>query len=669
MKTLRIGSLCALLLLYAQVGMGQDSLRTEHLQEVEVNARHRQLLRSTAPLHLLDKEDMLHLGVTDMADALHRLPGINLRDYGGAGGMKTVAVRGMGAQHTGVSYDGILLSESQGGEIDVSRYSIDQVQTLRLTVGDNDDIFVTARQASVPALLAIETMGGEPTDKRAHLTSQLKLGSFGYVSPYARYEQRLSDSFTISAMGEYTYAENDYPFILHNGNLTTHERRTNSRMNTGHGEINLHWHQLFAKLYYYDNDRQLPGIVRYYTNLSAERLHDRNAFAQLRWLGHSQDDKWMWKMNAKMNWASSQYTDTLVAQRRNDATYWQREYYASAALMWLPTDHWAMDYSADWVLNNLNSTLVSDVHPRRHGILQSLTAKWTAGRWVALGRYLYSIYLNGAKLGESAKNVRHLSPSLSLSYRLCNQVYLRASYKDIFRVPTFNESYFFHYGSTNLKPEKTLQYNVGLTWQKDWSKSDETLISGSGVTTLLTLDGYINKVSDKIVGVPYNMFVWRTVNLGKVDVQGLDASLKATWRNADASQQLTLSGSYSYQRVVNHTDRTSAYYGNQVAYIPRHQGSASIGWENPWLNVSLHGEGMSSRWANNNHYDGTEVSGFWEMGFTAYRSLKGIHWGNVKLDGLMLRLDIKNLLNKQYELVGHYPMPGRSWQCSISYAF
>lgn len=211
MKALRIFCLGGLLLLYAQVGLGQDSIRTEHLQEVKVNARQHRILTSTSPLQLLDNGDMLRLGVTDMADALHRMPGINLRDYGGAGGMKTVAVRGFGAGHTGVSYDGVLLCECQGGEIDVSRYSLDQVQTLRLTIGDNDDIFISARQASVAALLAIETMSEIPIDQQPHLSTQLQVGSFGYVSPYLRYVQRLSDRFTLQAMGEYTYAENDYP--------------------------------------------------------------------------------------------------------------------------------------------------------------------------------------------------------------------------------------------------------------------------------------------------------------------------------------------------------------------------------------------------------------------------------------------------------------------------
>ena len=206
--------------------------RTHQLQEVTVTETWKQhQVTSTAPLHILDREEMLTLGVTDVADALHRLPGVTLRDYGGAGGMKTVSVRGFGAKHTGVSYDGIMLSDCQSGEIDLSRYSLDNVDQLSLVVGDNDDIFIPARNASTSAVLNIQTIGMPTMDVRPHLTAQVKVGSFGYVSPFLRYEQNLSNQLALSAVGEYTYAENDYPYEL-NGNT---EHRTNSRMSTGHG--------------------------------------------------------------------------------------------------------------------------------------------------------------------------------------------------------------------------------------------------------------------------------------------------------------------------------------------------------------------------------------------------------------------------------------------------
>ena len=73
---------------------------------------------------------------------MRRLPGVNLRDYGGVSGLKTVSVRGLGSEHTAVIYDGVSLSDCQSGQIDLSRYSIDNVRSLSLYSGDNDDIFL-----------------------------------------------------------------------------------------------------------------------------------------------------------------------------------------------------------------------------------------------------------------------------------------------------------------------------------------------------------------------------------------------------------------------------------------------------------------------------------------------------------------------------------------------
>ena len=78
---------------------------------------------------------------------------------------------------------------------------------------------------------------------------------------------------------------------------------------------------------------------------------------------------------------------------------------------------------------------------------------------------------------------------------------------------------------------------------------------------------------------------------------------------------------------------------------------------------------MSKRWANNEHYEGTEVEGYWDMGLTLYRQLDGLSLLGKSLRGVKVRMDVKNLLAKQYELVGHYPMPRRSWMLSIGYNF
>ena len=633
--------------------------RTHQLREVTVTESRRQHeVTSTAPLHILDREQMLTLGVTDVADALHRIPGVTLRDYGGAGGLKTVSVRGFGAKHIGVSYDGVMLSDCQSGEIDLSRYSLDNVEQLSLVIGDNDDIYIPARNASASAVLNIQTIGVPTNDTIPHLTTQLKVGSFGYVSPFLRYEQNLTENLAISVVGEYTYAENDYPYEIQNVRHTVKDKRTNSRMNTGHGELNFVWdantfNRLSGKVYYYENDRQLPGQVHYYTNLNKETLHDQNFFAQLQYQTHNSSG-WSLKWHGKFNWNASIYEDPLYPNAVNDASYWQREAYTSVAILYAQSEKWAFDYSADYSFNNLNSSAYRTVnnYPYRHSILQSGTAKFHDRRLTVLARLLYSLYLNNAKTGDAAKDMKRLSPSVSLSYRLHEDkdVFIRASYKNIFRAPTFNESYYYHYGSPDLLPESTDQFNLGVTYGHQSSTS----------SIQLTVDGYYNHVKDMIVAVPYNMFVWTCVNVGKVRVLGLDLTANTTYSISDG-HSLELSGSYSFQQAENRTDEDAPYYGNQIAYIPRHSGNIALGWENPWVNVSLHGSGVSSRWANNQHYESTEIDGYWDMGLTFWHTFC---W---KKQLLETRVDVKNLFNKQYEIVRFYPMPGRSWQVSLKY--
>ena len=656
-KTRAIAISCSLLTVVCQL-TAQTTLN-DTLREVTVTeTRQSHAFRSSAPTHVLDRRDMTVMGITDMADALHRLPGITLRDYGGAGGMKTVSVRGFGAKHTGVSYDGVLLSECQSGEIDLSRYSLDNVDHLSLVIGDNSDIFIPARNATTPATLTIQTLTERSTvlPSPPSLTAQLKAGSFGYVSPFLRYEQCLTPRLSVSAVGEYVYAENDYPYTIKNGIETVHDRRTNSRMNSGHIELNVLWgtgddSRMTGKLYYYDNDRQLPGQVRYYTNLSRETLRDRNAFGQFQYQTHWKNGLSM-KWTGKYNWASSSYRDPLYTGGVMDADYWQREAYTAAALLFNPTEHWAFDYSADYAINNLNSSLANDTRPYRHTILQSATAKMTNRQLTVMGRLLYSLYLNKAQHGTAADDMRRLSPSLSLSFQplTSHQLFLRASYKNIFRAPTFNENYFFHYGSTDLLPETTDQLNMGITWKNDDKQA---------FIWAVTADGFYNWVSDKIIAIPYNMFVWHCVNVGKVKTLGVDATLRLS-HSFSTTHRLTAYGSYSYQRSENRSLPGSTAYGLQLAYTPEHTGSMSLSYENPWVNVSLHSQGVSKRWANNEHYPSTDIEGYWDTGLTLWQVFSLHHYC------VECRFDVKNLTNRQYEIVRFYPMPGRSWMLTLN---
>lgn len=636
--------------------------KIHNLDGVEVtSARASKTVTSSAPMHALDAGKLKVTGVTDISDAMHRLPGVTLRDYGGAGGLKTVSVRGYGAAHTAVVYDGISLSDCQSGQIDISRYSLDNVGALSLVIGDNDDIFMPARAAASAATLTISSIGLPlPDDNSLHLTAQLRGGSWGNINPFLKVEKNVSERVSLSAVGEFIHTDNDYPFTLKNGDIVTRERRNNSMMNSGHAELNCGWaitprSSLKTKIYYYDNARHLPGPVIYYNDVNHEKLRERNFFVQTQY-NNVLNSRWSVKGNAKFNWAASLYHDEkgIYPGGVLNENYWQREAYVSGCLLFIPDPKWAIDYSADYSYNNLNSNLRDDNRPYRNSILQSLTARYRYNGVTFTARALYSIYLNDAKSGESSRNARRMSPSASVSWQpvRSQNLFLRLSYKNIFRVPSFNEAYFDHYGSTDLKPESTDQINLGVTY------STPALSFIPELT--LTVDGYVNHVKDKIVAIPYNMFIWNMMNLGKVRIYGLDVTLSTSFSIA-RKQSLVIAGNYSYQRAQPRTSRQASDWMKQVAYIPLNSGAASLSYENPWVNLVIHGTGVSARYASNYNQPETRIPGYMEFGASAYRTFR---FGKNSME---LRADLLNMFDKQYSVVVRYPMPGRSYLLTIKY--
>ena len=76
------------------------------LKEVVVTA---QSYKEVIPAQTLKGRELEALRSHSVADALRYFSGIQIKDYGGVGGIKTVNIRSMGTNHMGVYYNGIEL--------------------------------------------------------------------------------------------------------------------------------------------------------------------------------------------------------------------------------------------------------------------------------------------------------------------------------------------------------------------------------------------------------------------------------------------------------------------------------------------------------------------------------------------------------------------------------
>ena len=643
----------------------KDSINGEAylLDGVTVTARRMPAkITSTTSVQVFGKEDLKNLGLQNMGDAVKRFAGTNVRDYGGIGGLKTVSVRNLGAAHTAVSYDGVAISNTQAGQIDIGRFSLDNVSTLSLAIGHDDNLLQSARLFASAGVLNIETEKPHfENGKRHHTQVQMRGGSFGYLTPAIRHWQALGERTKLSVEGNYLHAEGEYPFTLKNGTLVTEQKRINSDVESYQGEVNL-FHtfkdesELSTKAYYYNSKRGLPGAVILYNSESDERLWDENFFAQAKYK-KAFSPQWTLQAQGKYNYSWNKYEDTGVEYTggKQTDTNRQTEYYLSASALYKPTSAWSFSLSQDGFINRLHTNGMNSPEPIRYTSLTALNARYQSGQLKASGSVVATYITEEVKAGNTPEDRRRLSPTLSLSWQPWEgeQLFVRALYKNTFRVPTFSDLYYLRVGNTSLKPEKATEYTVGLTWSG-------TPFSFTDFVSL-TVDGYYNEVNDKIIAFP-STYVWKMQNYGKVHITGIDATL-ATAIPLGKSVNLNLSGNYSWQKALDVTNPEAKNYKHQLPYTPEHNGNVSATLEMPWVNVGYTVTMVSKRYFLAQNIEANRINGYSEHTATLWREFK------LGKCGLRLQAEIINLTDAQYDVIKYYPMPGRSWRLTGTFNF
>ncbi len=636
---------------------GTDSLH-HLLPEVDaVEALQPVAVTSAVPLRMVTRDDMRRLGYADVADVLKYMSGVNVRDYGGVGGLKTVSVRGMGAKHTAVSYDGIVVSDAQSGVVDLGRFPLNNLSAVTLTVGQGSGgALRSAREYSASALLSLRTLYVDSVMTDVGVQG----GSFGYASASLYHRYKSKGKWGLAFNGNYLRNDGMYPFTLVNSDIVTREKRRDSDIDAFTLEANADaWvggGRLDAKLYCYSSERGLPGAVNLYNKENRERLWNRNLFAQARYrcpMGK------VWELQAlfKYDYNYTHYRETsanYTAGEQVDVNV-QNELYASLAVGCSPIGGLNLSMAADAAYAMLENNFKNSKAPRRFSSWVVSTAEYELRHFRFAASLLATYVTDEVCNGTGMPSLFRLSPSFGV---VCspfenNILHLRASFKDACRVPTFADLYYLRLGNVGLKPEKATQCNLGATLH----------LQGCNLLKNLTLsvDGYYNNVRDKIVALP-TMYVWRMVNFGRAEIWGVDAS--ASLRLALARRvALVLDANYSFQYAVDITDVSAKNYRHQLPYTPRNSGSLTMSVENPVVNVSYLLSAVGERYMLPQNTVKNRMPGYLEHGFSLNRSF------SLRRVGLRLQAELLNVTGKQYEVIKNYPMPGFQWRLSARVDF
>lgn len=660
--------MCFATSLHAEVA---DSLR-EDLDEVVVTAS--RIDKQTIPAQELGAEELKRLSVCSVADALRYFSGVQIKDYGGIGGLKTVNVRSMGSEHVGVFYDGIQLGNAQNGTVDLGRYSLDNMESVSMYNGQKSSIFQPAKAFSSASTIYMQSrrpvfgsntdVNGVETYVNDNVKAVMKYGSFSTVNPSALWEHRIDGRLSSSLSAEYLSSEGDYNFrLLKNGGYDTVMVRQNGDIRAMRLEASLYGNSTkdiwMLKAYAYSSERGYPGaVVRSMPgrSLSNDRQWDNNIFLQGKWQ-RSVTEWYSLQAQAKYSYDYVHYRsdpELDVSTMYVDNEYRQQEAYASAVQLFAITPWWSASLSTDMQMNRLDLSFQNGSDPLRWSALAAASTAFELGSLKGQASILYTFIDEKSGNVAAAGTKNKFTPSIALSWKPLDDAdwNLRAFYKNIFRVPTLNELYYTTVGSVLLSPEYTSQYDIGSTWS----------FSANGLLDRLEIqaDAYWNSVEDKIVALPSNsQFRWTMMNIGRVSIFGVDASAQSVWKVGGTMNVLRLT--YSWQDARDITDTGSMWYGGQIPYIPWNSGSVAYGgdWRQWSWNYSFIYTGERYQSVANIPENYTQPWYTHDLSVSRHIPFRSF--------SMRATLEVNNIFNQQYEVVRCYPMPGTNWKLRIEF--
>lgn len=668
MKQLRLPYILLCLLCFAHTAKASgDSAQV--IEDVVVTAyRYREVI----PSQQLAGKKLEMLSSLSVADAIRYFSGAQIKDYGGVGGLKTVDIRSMGTNHLGVFYDGIEVGNAQNGTVDLGRFSLDFVEEISLYNGQKSEIFQSAKDYGSAGTIYLRTRRPRFAEgKKTNLTTYLRTGSFGLANPSILWEQKLSENVSSSFNAEYIHATGKYKFqhkkyntdgsvaydttaVRQNGDINSLRLEGGLNGYLDHGKWNV-------KGYFYDSEKGLPGAIVNNVWKNAQRQWDRNAFVQgsfQQQLANCYD----FLLSAKYSHDYMRYQNPDTTLMLVDNEFWQQEVYLSTAHKYAILPKWDVNLSVDYLWNTLDVGADSSfVQPTRSTVLTALATAFELGNLKAQASVLGTFVFDKVKKQNAytPDDKHELTPALFLSYKpfARQNLNLRAFYKRIFRMPTFNDLYYTDVGNLNLRPEFTEQYNLGLQLTKEPKSSAVAYANFSA-------DAYYNRVKDKIVATPKggsgggSLYRWEMRNLGRVEIRGLDLSAKVAWR-LFSEVQVNTNLSYTYQRAQDFTDRSSPWYGGQINYIPWHSGSAVVGATYKTWDVNYSFIYVGERYHNSANIAANYEQPWYTHDFTVGKTFE---FGRVKGK---LSVEVNNLLNQAYEVIACYPMPGRNYKLTL----
>ena len=598
----------------------------------------------------------------DLALALDRATGVNVRRYGGLGSFSTVSIRGSTAEQVLVFLDGVPLNQAAGGGVDLG--------SLPLAGVEGVDVY----RGAVPARFGGNSLGGVIHIRSRDLSRQRRLRLQAQTGSHGTRKLGASVTGTVGpwellALVDHAASDNDFRFWDDNGTeYNTNDDGWSARRNSDYrslrtvgkagralGTARVQIHNTFDL-----SHRGLPGIG------SFQSLHTRydvwRSLTEVLLYGPLGERAAGYRLKAYLTRERGEYKDprgevglgSQQQRNRTDAFGLRLEGNAilpAGALMTV----FANGRGESFTPRDLLRPETDPGDSRRRAVTAGGEAEislWGdrlmlngGGQVEGLDDRLFTQtdYVPGQALPRSTNRHALWSARVGAAVVIGGGWRAQGHVGRYARAPSFFELFGDRgavFGNTDLTSEHGINTDAGLVYRGS--------PTGPGLL-LAEVALYRNSVDDLIRFIQNSQRVSRPHNIGRTLTRGLETRLRAR-----LASPLRITGGYVYQHAENRSP-FSFEAGNDLPNAPRHRLHARLeaGGARAGLHYELSRE--SRHFLDRANLRPVPTRVIHNLGARA--ALAG---------GLSLAFEVQNWTDNQVADLWGYPLPGRSLFLSLS---
>ena len=543
-------------------------------------------------------------GDQNLADALTDLTSVDISNYGGPNATKSIRMRGSTAAQVLVLMDGRPINNPREGEVDLSGIPLDNISRVEVMHGPGSSLYGSSAMGGVVNII---TKNPPKEGQKTELYS-----SFGTARTYI---ERMLYGAKVSKFG----------FLISGGYQGSEGFRENSELSAKDCNLKLGYelnseNNLSLNSGFYKSKTGAPG------SLSWPDTDDKQNV-----LKRFFDFNWSFKLDERTGLLAKAYQNyDRLEFMENSTTYTKDIHTTIVRGLDLQLDKQLFDiYRIVCGFNyvkNMNNSTVSTKHE------YNVTAGYLENRLDLFDKKL-NVNLS-ARIDDYSNFGTEINPSLSMLYKLSESIKFHGLISRSYRVPTFNDLYWDKdgmIGNPNLNPEKGITGEIGVD-----ARINKYFSSG--------LTYYHSDYDNLINWMPISDTVWQVKNIGSAVIDGIEFENKIY-----LSDNLEWDIDYTFLKAMDDKDH------KYLIYQPKHKIDSSLKYkDHNGLTVELRGQFTDKRFHSiDDPYIGTvKVKRFFVLGLSASKKFKS---------GITCFASIDNLLNKSYQVIRDYPMPGFSF--------